>query len=214
VSDDLSGALPVRELGRPEDPAVLVVHAWWGLTPSVQEWADDLVRARRRVLLPDLYGGRTAATVADARALADGLDHEVAGRALAQCADRLAAQGRPWAVLGWSLGAHLGCRLAGRGEAGPDELVLFYGGQPPGGPVSRTRRVVLHVAPDDEWFTDEELAAVEHAFRTGGCEVVTHRYGEARHWFAERGSPAFDAAAHGLARSRVVEQLTAGRATS
>lgn len=94
-----------------------------------------------------------------------------------------------------------------RGAAGPDELALFYGGQPPGGEVSRTRRVVLHVVPDDEFFTADEFAAVEDGFRAAGTELTTYRYGGSRHWFAERGSPAFDEAAFELARSRVLEQL-------
>jgi carboxymethylenebutenolidase len=104
--------------------------------------------------------------------------------------------------MGFSLGAFLACHLAGRGAAGPDELVLFYGGQPPQGDVSRTRRVVLHVVPDDEYFTGEEAAGVEDGFRAAGTELQINRYDSSRHWFAERGSPGFE-----LARSRVIEQL-------
>lgn len=199
----------VRVLGDRDGPAVLVLHPWWGLTPAVEEWADELVRAGRSVLLPDLYAGRRADTVEDAEALADALDHAAAGRLLDRCADRLSAEGRPWAALGWSLGAFLACDLAGRGPAGPHDLVLLYGGQPPAGEVSQTRRVSLHVVPDDEWFTAAEIADVERAFRDAGCEVVTSRYEGCGHWFAERGSPAFDEAAFALARARVLEQLQA-----
>ena len=114
--------------------------------------------------------------------------------------------------MGFSMGAFLACSLAGRGAAGPDELILFYGGQPPEGEVSRTRRVILHVAPGDEYFTDEELAAVEEGFRGAGSNVQTYRYHGSGHWFAERGSPGFDEPAFELARSRVIEDLrVAGR---
>jgi dienelactone hydrolase len=69
--------------------------------------------------------------------------------------------------------------------------------------------VILHVVPDDEYFTGEELAAVEDGFRAAGAALTTYRYDGSRHWFAERGSPGFDKAAFELARSRVIEQLRA-----
>lgn len=104
----------------------------------------------RRVVVPDLYGGATAATVADAEALAEATLEDPAALALVErCADGLAAEGAPWAAVGFSMGAFLACHLAARGAAAPDELVLFYGGQPPQGTDVRTRRADLHVVPDD-----------------------------------------------------------------
>ncbi len=198
----------VRTIGLAGNPPVLLLHPWWGITPAVSEWASDLANAGRRVLLPDLYGGKTAATIEEAEALSQAaLDDDAALRLIGQCADELAAQEHAWAAMGFSMGGFLACHLAGRGAAGPDELVLFYGGQPPEGEVSRTRRVVLHVVPDDEYFTDEEVAAVEDAFRAAGTGLKTYRYDSSRHWFAERGSPGFDKPAFELARSRVIEQL-------
>jgi carboxymethylenebutenolidase len=188
-------------------PGVLLLHPWWGVTPAVREWADQLGAAGRRVLVPDLFDGATPATEAEAEALADAaLADPATAELVAACADTLAADGVPWAAMGFSLGAFLACPLAGRGAAAPDELVLFYGGRPPTGEV-RTRRVELHVAPDDPWFTPEELEEVASGFRGAGADVVVHRYEGARHWFAERGSPGFDAAAAGLARERVVARL-------
>jgi carboxymethylenebutenolidase len=67
--------------------------------------------------------------------------------------------------------------------------------------------VELHVAPGDPWFPEEELAEVSSGFRGAGAEVVVHRYEGSRHWFAERDSPGFDAAAAGLARDRVLARL-------
>ncbi|WP_448611711.1 dienelactone hydrolase family protein [Geodermatophilus sp. URMC 60] len=188
-------------------PGVLLLHPWWGVTPAVREWVDQLVAAGRRVLVPDLFDGATPATEAEAETLADAaLADPTTAELVAGCADTLAADGVPWAAMGFSLGAFLACPLAGRGDAAPAELVLFYGGRPPAGDV-RTLRVELHVAPGDPWFTEEELAEVSSGFRGAGAEVVVHRYGGSRHWFAERGSPGFDAAAAELARDRVVAQL-------
>lgn len=199
----------VMRIGSAGSPPVLLLHPWWGITAAVSEWADDLAGAGRRVLVPDLYGGKTADTVEEAEALQSAMDEKAALALMERCADELAAQAHPWAVVGFSMGGFYACHLAGRGAAGPDELVLFYGGQPPEGDVSRTRRVDLHVVPDDEYFTDEELAAVEDAFRAAGSDVRTYQYGSSRHWFAERGSLGFDESAFTLARSRVIEQLRA-----
>ena len=65
----------------------------------------------------------------------------------------------------------------------------------------------LHVAPDDPWFEDEERAAVETGFRGAGTEVTVHRYEGAGHWFAEEGSPGYQAAAAARARDRVLDRL-------
>ena len=171
-------------------------------------WAEQLVSAGRRVVVPDLYGGVTVATEEEAEELAQATLNDPAATAFIQrCGDDLSADGAPWAAIGFSMGAYLACSLAGRGSAGPDDLVLFYGGQPPPAGDVRTRRVDLHVAPDDPWFEDEELAAVETGFRDAGSEVTVHRYDGARHWFAEEGSPGHDAAALSLARDRVLDRL-------
>ncbi len=187
-------------------PAVLLLHPWWGITPAVMGWADELVTIGRRVVLPDLYGGRTASTIEGAQALQKAMDEDAALRLVERCADELAADAQPWAAMGFSMGAFLACHLAGRGAAGPAELVLFYGGQPPDGDI-RTRLVSLHLAPGDEWFTGEEVTATEEAFRSAGAEVKAYEYPGSGHWFAERDSPGFDERAAELARSRVIGQL-------
>jgi carboxymethylenebutenolidase len=198
----------VTTVGDPADPGVLLLHPWWGVTPAVHRWADQLVSAGRRVLVPDLYGGVTVATEDAAEQLAQATLTDPAATAFVeQCADELAAGGVPWAAMGFSMGAYLACGLAGRGDAGPAELILCYGGQPPPAGDVRTRHVDLHVAPGDPWFEDEELADVETGFRAAGAEVTVHRYDGAGHWFAEEGSPGYQATAAALARDRVLARL-------
>ncbi|MFF4832701.1 dienelactone hydrolase family protein [Streptomyces sp. NPDC001315] len=197
----------VTRMGPEDGLPVLLLHPWWGITPAVHEWADALAGAGRRVVLPDLYGGRTAATVEEAEALHEAMDEEAVLALIGRLADELAAEGRPWAAMGFSMGAFYASGLAGRADSGPDELILFYGGQAPEGPVKRTRRVDLHIVPDDEYFTDEELAETDEGFRKAGVELRTFEYGECGHWFAERESPGFDESAYALARARVIGQL-------
>lgn len=201
----------VTTLGAAGSPGVLLLHPWWGVTPAVRWWAEQLVSAGRRVVLPDLYGGATAATVEEAEALAEATigdwDAPAPVVLLERYADELAAEAAPWAAVGFSMGAFLACRLAGRGGASPDQLVLFYGGQPPNGTDVGTHLVDLHVVPDDPFFDDTELAAVESGFRDAGSDVTVYRYDGCRHWFAESGSPGYDDAAAALARDRVLDRL-------
>jgi carboxymethylenebutenolidase len=201
----------VSTMGAAGSPGVLLLHPWWGVTPAVRWWADQLVSVGRRVVVPDLYGGVTAATVDEAEALAEAAIGDWNAPAplalLERCADELAAEAAPWSAVGFSMGAFLACRLAGRGAVSPDELILFYGGQPPRGTDIGTRRVDLHVVPDDPWFEDGELAAVEAGFRDAGTDVTVYRYEGCGHWFAETGSPGYEPAAAALARDRVLDRL-------
>jgi carboxymethylenebutenolidase len=198
----------VTTLGAAGSPGVLLLHPWWGVTSAVRWWAEQLASAGRRVVVPDLYGGAIAATEAEAEERADAALADPATVVLVeQAADRLAAEGTPWAAMGFSMGAFLACPLAARGAAAPHDLVLFYGGRPPGGVDVRARRVDLHVAPADPWFTDDELAAVQAGFGDAGADVTVYRYEGCGHWFAESGSPGYNQAATSLARDRVLARL-------
>jgi carboxymethylenebutenolidase len=159
------------------------------------------------VVLPDLYGGEVAETIAEAAAFEEALDYGTALVFLGQIADQLASEGQSWAAMGFSMGAFMACQLAARGAAGPNELVLFYGGSVPEGTDVQTKLVSLHVAPVDEYFTVDEVEATEGTFRSHGATVMTHTYQGTGHWFAEDGSPAFNEAATQLALRRVVAQL-------
>ena len=202
---------PVTTVGEAGAPAVLVLHPWWGVTPGVLWWADQLASAGRRAVVPDLFGGATPTTEDDAEAHAQAvLNSPDAVAYVERCGDDLAAEGRPWAAMGWSMGAFLACGLAGRGAAAPHDLVLFYGGWPPGGEVG-TRRVDMHVVPGDGFFDeDEEREPTEAAFRDAGVDLTVHEYPGQEHWFAEPGSPTYDEVAAALARDRVLDRLRAG----
>src|SRR5215217_6518473 len=64
---DDEGYLAVPESGR--GPGVLVLHAWWGLTPFFEGVCDRLATAGFVALAPDRDGGPTAATIEEAEAL-------------------------------------------------------------------------------------------------------------------------------------------------
>src|SRR5262245_36996203 len=57
-------------------PGVVVLHAWWGLTEPFRQVCDRLAETGFVALAPDLYRGKTAATVEEAKALGAALDQE------------------------------------------------------------------------------------------------------------------------------------------
>ncbi len=179
---------------------VLLLHPWWGVSEAVTWWQGQLEGAGFTVLVPDLYDGRVATTIEEAQALQRELDQERAIATYREVADAIEG---PWAALGWSMGAAFACELAGRGEKDPEKIVLFYGGWRPSGTDLRTRMVQLHVVPGDEYCDDAEVAAVLDGFRV----VEQYTYEGKQHWFAEVGSPGYDADATELARGRVLELL-------
>ena len=50
-------------------PAVIMIHEWWGLDDNVRAKADRLAAAGYIVFAVDLFGGKTATTPSEARAL-------------------------------------------------------------------------------------------------------------------------------------------------
>jgi carboxymethylenebutenolidase len=55
-------------------PGIVLVEEWWGVTPYMMSVADQYASAGYRVLIPDLYRGRTAAVGDEANHLMEGLD--------------------------------------------------------------------------------------------------------------------------------------------
>ncbi len=172
-----------------------MLHPWWGISPGVLAWRDALVAAGARVVLPDLYGGKVVDTIPEAEAMSNAVDDVAAFAVLDACADQLNATGRPWSALGWSMGASYASQMMSRGDHAPHRAVLFYGAAAPLG-ASRTEAVQLHIAPGDEYFTDDEIADVLDAFTRADITVERYDYPGLGHWFAEIGSPAYDEAGH------------------
>src|SRR5262245_4885837 len=123
-------ALPSSEAA----PGVLVLHAWWGLNDVFKDVCDKLAAAGFAALAPDLYGGRIAATIAEAEQLAETLSGAQARSVLAEAVAWLRAQpvveGRPIGLVGFSMGSLFALQLSAMLPDDVAAVVAFYGAAP------------------------------------------------------------------------------------
>src|SRR6266700_1998416 len=133
-----SGYLAVPEHG--SGPGVLVLHAWWGLTEPFRQVCDRLATAGFVALAPDLYHGKTTASVEEAEALVEALDQDVerwrgdiagAVQVLRQHDATHPAGGRgKLAFVGFSLGDAYALDMSVRMSDQIAAVVVFYGSYP------------------------------------------------------------------------------------
>lgn len=111
-------------------PALIVIHEWWGLNDNIRAMADRLAGEGYMVLAVDLYGGRTASTPAEARALMLEVveEPEAARENLRGAYEFLTTAGAPRVgSLGWCFGGGWSLNAA---QMFPDDLdasVIYYG---------------------------------------------------------------------------------------
>lgn len=192
-------------------PGVLVLHAWWGLTPVFTGVCDRLAAAGFVALAPDLFGGHTAATIPEAERLAEGSDAALAQTIVLAALDRLRADPAvadgPVGVAGFSFGAAWALEL---GAQRPDDVaaVVVYYGTWDGPDVAAARAAYLgHFAEHDDFEPLAGVRALEETIRAAGREATFHVYPGAGHWFVEPDRPEYDAAAANLAWERTTAFL-------
>ncbi len=175
-------------------PGVLVLHAWWGLTPFFRRTCDRLADAGFVAMAPDLHGdGRTADTPDEAEALLASTDpNRTADLVLSSAATLRAVEitpDGPIGVVGFSMGASWAMWLATRSPESVAATAIFYGSQDID--FEGTRSSFLgHFAEHDEFVSDDQRAEMEAHLRLLGKDVQFHRYPGTGHWFVEDDRPA------------------------
>ncbi len=180
----------LAEPAKRRGPAIVLLHAWWGLNDTIRQFCDRLAEEGYVVFAPDLYHGKVATTIEQAEALAQNLEaNSAAGRTevlrsaefllskFGQAEQRLAA-------IGFSLGAQFALNLAAAKPEAVDSVVLYYGVGP--ADFSRLKADLLgHFATDDIYEPQENVQWLESELRKGGCAFEFHHYPGTKHWFAE-----------------------------
>lgn len=194
-------------------PGVIVLHAWWGLTPVFKRLCARLAGQGYTALAPDLYGGVTAATIDEAQQAMDDSDGKAMRAAALGAVSEIrklpgASAGLLGAV-GFSMGSAWAMLLT---EAFPDDLaaaVLFYGSDRID--FARARAAYqCHFAEVDEWEPEDGVNQMREAMLAAGREVDFHLYPGAGHWFFEDDRPAaYNPVAAALAWERTIAFLDA-----
>ena len=208
----VAGHLALPEMGH--GPGVLVLHAWWGLSPFFEGVCERLAAEGFVAFAPDRYGGPTAATIEEAEALQREREDPVSTEAdLIASVEFLrsheAVVGEELGALGFSAGAAWALLLSVREPDLIRAVVAFYGTAP--SDYSGARAAYLgHYAEVDEWEPTEEVRGTQEALRAAGCEVTFYTYPGVGHWFFEEDRAGhYDAEAARLAWERTVEFLRA-----
>jgi len=208
---DVKGKTANAYLATPEKggPGVLVLHAWWGLKPFFKQVCDRLAEQGFTALAPDLYQGRLAKTIDEAKVLVGEHDRnaDLMEDIVRAAKDYLASlrAGRPVGALGFSMGVWWSLVLAAT-EPDLSAVVLFYGtGGMDFAPIQA--KVLGHYAEADEWEPLDEVRAMEKDMKAAGVDVTFHFYPNVGHWFVEEDRPEYDSATASLAWERTFEFL-------
>jgi len=187
-------------------PGILLLHAWWGLKPFFKQVCDRLAGQGFTVLAPDLFDGKIAQTIEQAKELAGNSDDQVVGDIVMAAKDYL--QGitkHKIATLGFSFGAAWAIVTATK-EPNVSAMVLFYGAYSLD--FSKVKSKVLgHYSDNDEWEPLDGVRSMEQDMKNAGLDVTLHIYPGVHHWFMEEDRPEYDPAAANLAWERTFKFL-------
>ena len=191
---------------------VILFHHAQGLTEGVLHFAEELRASGHRVTVPDLYEGRTFATVEEGVAHAREIGFDTVLERARQAAETL-PEGLVYA--GFSLGA-MAAQMLAQSRPGAHGALLFHGCVPPtefgDGSWPPGVGLQIHAMDHDPYFVDEgdEEAARELVSRVHGSRL--YLYPGNQHLFADRSLASFDPAAARLLMQRVLAFLAlAGR---
>ncbi len=186
---------------------VLLFHHALGLTPGVTAFAEDLRAAGHTVHTPDLFDGRTFASIDDGMAFVQELGFaEVVARG-----DRAAADLPSELVYaGFSLGVVMAQKLA-QTRAGARGALLFYSAVP----VSEFGKtwpagvpVQIHGMDADPFFVDEGDIDAARELVEMADQAELFLYPGDQHYFADSTLPSYDADAAALVTKRVLAFLS------
>jgi dienelactone hydrolase len=186
---------------------VVVFHHALGLTPWVRGFAGDLRDAGHTVHTPDLFDGRTFATIEEGMEYAEqlGFPDEIIARG-EQAADAL-PNGLVYA--GFSLGVVPAQKLA-QTRPGARGALLFYSCVPVaffGESWPDDVPVQIHGMDADPIFVDEGDLDAARAIVESTDKAELFLYPGSEHYFADSSLPSYDAEAAALLTRRVLDFL-------
>ncbi|MFO7299184.1 MAG: dienelactone hydrolase family protein [Actinomycetes bacterium] len=196
-------------VGTQGGPGVLLLHSFWGLTPSVKKRADQLADAGFMVLAPDITFGERPVSEQEAVAKLAEADVDRLARLVLVSTAFIHEKGgdRPIGIVGFGMGGSMGLWASVRAAHLVRTAVSFYGTQQIDFTGSRSS-YMIHLAEEDAYVTDDDAAFMEATIALESLPVEVFRYPGTRHGFGEPESDVYDPESFELAWSRTVEFLT------
>jgi dienelactone hydrolase len=184
---------------------VVLFHHAQGLTPGCRAFADELRAAGHTVHTPDLYDGRTFATLDEGVGYA-----KQAGFDTILERGRVAAESLPDGVVyaGFSLGV-MPAQMLAQTRRGARGALLFSAAFPAaefGESWPEGVPLQFHMMEDDEWVLEGDLDAARKLVETGE-DAELFLYPGDRHLFADSSLPDYDRDAAALLTRRVIAFL-------
>lgn len=167
---------------------MLLIHSSYGLTDEVKDRCDELSALGMTACAPDLFGGATADTAAEAAELLSAMDPNKAAALVMSTGVALRAHSNdpaaPFAVIGWGPGGSLALWLAARQPESVRSVVTYYGTTDVDF-IDLAAPVLAHFAEHDEVCTIDDTVEFEASLLLLGKAIEAHTYPGTRHGFAE-----------------------------
>jgi carboxymethylenebutenolidase len=167
--ETISGFLALPDKAGPQ-PAMIVVHEWWGLNDWVKEQTEKLAAQGYVALAVDLYRGKNASDPSEAHELMRGLPQDRAVRdmqaAYAYLLTRKDVKTDRIGVIGWCMGGGLALQLAIH-QPRLAACVVNYGSLPtdPNDLQQIACPVLGNFGADDKGITPADVEAFDKALK-------------------------------------------------
>jgi carboxymethylenebutenolidase len=200
-------ALPANGNGK----GILVLHAWWGLNDFMRRLCQRLAEEGYTALAPDLYHGKTAMTIDEAKALRGKLKREQVNADILAGLEALKSTPSVThprlGLIGFSLGAYMALGLSVEHPADFGAVSAFYGAR--NADYSAAQAAYQgHFAETDPYESVSGVKKLEKALKAAGRPATFYTYPGTGHWFFEDDRPdAYNAPAAQLAWKRTLEFL-------
>ncbi len=193
-SQKLNGyaAKPVKAL--PENPGILILPAWKGISTHSKEVAQKLADAGYHAFIADIYGeGNYPSTTEEAGKIAGyyKTNYKEYQKRISLALDELIKSGASpenLVIIGYCFGG-IGALEAVRAGLGVRGVASFHGGlgkdaSRPNGKI-RTKVLVLHGA-DDPYVPQKDIESFQKEMRDGKADWQMIYYSDAVHAFTEK----------------------------
>jgi carboxymethylenebutenolidase len=203
--NDCNGYLATPGAGD-KAPGVVVIQEWWGINDQIKGVADKFAAIGYRALVPDLYKGKVALDMAEAKHMMTNLNFgDAATQDVRGAAQHLKRSSAKVGVVGFCMGGALTV-LAAMYVQEADACSSWYGFPPEqAGDVKTIKTPLqLHLAENDQSFSPDAARALLAKLKEGNVSHESYWYKAGHAFFNEKG-PNYNAEAAKLAWDRTVE---------